>query len=129
MRQSHPQPRIRNVERDHRRTSVEFPQASLGHPLHRHLVAGQERLNGHAERGRGESWQLDLPMGPGQLAGQCPRRRRYHVEHIEAGRQGGVERLLHLVRIAGSGESDLEVLRFARCPGGRRVRVRDSWMR
>ena len=28
MRQSHPQPRIRNVERDHRRTSVEFPQAS-----------------------------------------------------------------------------------------------------
>ncbi len=92
----------------------------------RHLVGVQEPAYGVGGRGVRHAREAAPPDAALEQVGQRAALRDHDLEHVEPGRQRLVEGGEQRCGVADLGEGDLEVLRLARGPGGRRSGVRDA---
>ena len=79
--------------------------------------------------GGGDADQVDPPARAGQQVGQRARRATDDLDDVQPGRQRRVQGGLHRRRVAGLGQSDLQVLGLAGRAGRRRVGVGDARVR
>ena len=108
---------IPNREPHHGCSTVEGPDAALGHPLDLQLLAGEEPL-GCVARDRGVHLrELQSPQSRFQAVGERSRPRDYDVQDVKPVGQGFVQGTSYVVRLASAGDPDLEVLRLTGRPG------------
>ena len=108
---------------------VEGPQARFRHPADLDPVCHAEGLHGRRGGVRVDPGQLDPPQRGLEPIGQARGAGLHHVDHVQAGRERGVQGGPQRVRLDPRRQSQLEVLGLTGRAGGGGIGVGDLGMR